>query len=405
MTPHGKANDRTHTQPPLVLAYLSYPDGGIGKLQLKSSCIRQSAEGVSRAGTGFARGGRAAHLGCHGSDRLLPLGQHSGPHQEQRQRDHDQRGDADQRAASNAVDGLHEKASVSVSCVALRGGMSCPLSNRARCRLCGQGERFEQVFEEILKPNDCRNSGASASRSGLIRRPTLSSRSASAARSARHSSTSPAIVSRLTKRSWRCSTSCDHASGLETIDGRLVRGNANVGDRIGRTRRPAHPMDTISGGPTGPSFECRSESNQRQVPQSRQNVPAVEGLRVGEPTRIGRLSWPALGRTSNVSELGVTSRERPAPNSSFDCAAPMRVMSCGVRIPLDPEGKPEANGKRPRRRNPRKFGRDRAERRSTNLNCKPEQLQIDGDRMSELAAQHVTSADVAAPIVRYWRAA
>lgn len=36
-------------------------------------------------------------------------------------------------------------------------------------------------------------------------------------------------------------------------DGGLSPGNANVGDRIGRNRRPAHPMDTISGGPIGPS--------------------------------------------------------------------------------------------------------------------------------------------------------
>ena len=62
------------------------------------------------------------------------------------------------------------------------------------------------------------------------------------------------------------------------------------------------------GGSPAVSTECRSESNQRQSHQSRQNVPAVEGLRVGEPTRIGRLSWPALGRTSNVSERGVTGR-------------------------------------------------------------------------------------------------
>lgn len=41
----------------------------------------------------------------------------------------------------------------------------------------------------------------------------------------------------------------------------------------------------------------------------------------------------------------------------------MRLMSCGVRIPLDPEGKPAANGIRPRRRNPRKYGRDSSERR------------------------------------------
>lgn len=39
----------------------------------------------------------------------------------------------------------------------------------------------------------------------------------------------------------------------EDSDGSLSEGNANVGDRIGRTRRPAHPMDTISGGPIGPS--------------------------------------------------------------------------------------------------------------------------------------------------------
>lgn len=36
-------------------------------------------------------------------------------------------------------------------------------------------------------------------------------------------------------------------------DGGLSPGNANVGDRIGRNRRPAHPMDTISGGSIGPS--------------------------------------------------------------------------------------------------------------------------------------------------------
>jgi hypothetical protein len=36
-------------------------------------------------------------------------------------------------------------------------------------------------------------------------------------------------------------------------DGRPSRGNANVGDRIGRTRRPAHPKGTIPGGPIGPS--------------------------------------------------------------------------------------------------------------------------------------------------------
>lgn len=61
--------------------------------------------------------------------------------------------------------------------------------------------------------------------------------------------------------------------------------------------------------------ECRSESNQRRdrsagwpkAPVRLRSVP-VDRLRVGEPTRIGRLSWPALGRTSNVGERGVTGR-------------------------------------------------------------------------------------------------
>lgn len=36
---------------------------------------------------------------------------------------------------------------------------------------------------------------------------------------------------------------------------------------------------------------------------------ASHAVRVGEPTRIGKLSWPAQGRTSNVSERGVTAGE------------------------------------------------------------------------------------------------
>jgi hypothetical protein len=54
-------------------------------------------------------------------------------------------------------------------------------------------------------------------------------------------------------------------------------------------------------------------------------------------------------------------------STSLHCAAQMRVLSCGVRIPLDPEGKPEAIGTRPRRRNPRKYGRDSRERPAPNL--------------------------------------
>lgn len=110
---------------------------------------------------------------------------------------------------------LSSDRSVSVSSVVALGVASCRLPNRAHCRRHGLGERFEQVFEEIHRPNDCRNSAASVSRSGLTRSRTLSSRSASAARSGPHSSTSPAIASRLTRRSWPCSTSYGPASGLE----------------------------------------------------------------------------------------------------------------------------------------------------------------------------------------------
>lgn len=115
----------------------------------------------------------------------------------------------------------------------VEGVASCPLPNRARCRRLGLGERFEQVFEEIHKPNDCRNSAASVSRSGPTRSQTLSWRSAWAARSARHNSTSPAIESRLTKRSWQCSTSCGPASGLEEYP-RGVRYSSQGSLRKGR---------------------------------------------------------------------------------------------------------------------------------------------------------------------------
>ena len=53
------------------------------------------------------------------------------------------------------------------------------------------------------------------------------------------------------------------------------------------------------------------------------------GLRVGEPTRIGRLSWPALGRTSNVSELGVTAGET-ALNT---CCGPLAVSPATKQSP------------------------------------------------------------------------
>lgn len=441
MTPHGKTNHGTHTQPPLVLACLSYPDGGFGNLQLKSACIRQSAEKLSRDETGFARIGRVWRFGSDIEDRLT---ERRSPQQRRDQRDRDQHRHADQRPASDAVDAFHEKFSVSVRFVALRGGAFCPSSNRAHCRRCGLGEHFEQMFEETRRPNVCQNSAASASRSGLTRRPTLSWHSASAALSAPHSSTSPAIGSRLTKRSWQSSTNYGPASGPETCGGVESR----------HAECPLTPDAKIVVG----SPERRSQSGAGVAPgpqdQSRAKEPkanAGSAVTTSDRPAMGS-SRPVTGRSvTATSELMDATAGETALNSSFDCAAPMRVMFCGVRIPLDPEGKPEANGTRPRRRNPSKYGRDsrrdgtelcqchsfsdigsargtsamlqpgavdgttanlagqasgdRAERRSTNSNCKPEQLETVGDRMRELASQHVTAAAVAAPNDRYRRAA
>jgi hypothetical protein len=109
-------------------------------------------------------------------------------------------------------------------------------------------------------------------------------------------------------------------------------------------------------------------SNLSPATSSRAKEPeANAGSAVATSGRLATgSSRPVTGRsvTATSETMDVTSRERPAP--SFHSAARMRVLSCGVLILLDPEGKPEAIGKRPRRGNPRKFGRDRAERRSLN---------------------------------------
>jgi hypothetical protein len=354
MTPHGKRNNQNHTQPPSVLAYYSYLDGGHGNVQPESSSLHQSAEKVSQRETGFARASRVRHFAGGIPSRLT-----ASPRADQRdrmqmvssqergeQRDHHQRRHADQRSSAGAVDALHEGsrlqtgimqrsgAALQARSTVLRcvGGVaSCPSSNRARCRRCGLGERFEQVFEETRRPNDCRNSVASVSRSGLIKRPTSSSRSASVARSAPRNSTSPAIASRLTRRSWRCSTSCGPASGLE------CRSESN------------QRQDRSAGWPEAPVRSSRS------IPvgwvASRRDCRAAVCPRGDEP----RGSIPAAG----YAALGRGSRN----NGSL-------ITGSGAGLAIS--------------------------------DCKPEQLETDGDRMSELAAQHVTSADVAAPIDHFF---
>lgn len=73
---------------------------------------------------------------------------------------------------------------------------------------------------------------------------------------------------------------------------------------------------------------CHDNNKAEPLYQSQAKEPEASGglctdaphaVRVGEPARAGTLSWPALGRTSNVSELGVTAGET-APNS--DCLSP-----------------------------------------------------------------------------------
>lgn len=113
MTPHGKANHRTHTQPPLVLAYSSYPDGDHGNVQPESSSLRQSAERVSRDETGFARASRVRHFGMHTQVQLTCLAARLGARDEK----------------------------FPVQFVALRGGVSWGSNQQhgARCRQIAKG--------------------------------------------------------------------------------------------------------------------------------------------------------------------------------------------------------------------------------------------------------------------------
>lgn len=178
----------------------------------------------------------------------------------------------------------------SVSIVALRVA-SCPLPNRARCHRPGLGEREEQSFfgsRRARRPLDL------VSRASLCGRtsPQPCCRSGQGAPSAQRTYTSTAIANRPTKSSWPCSTSSARASALES-QAKATRGKPGIAGADGAVR----------------------QNNRR------------EGLRVGEPTRIGMLSWPALGRTSNVSELGVTGGEGAAQNCMSGWSSPVARLA------------------------------------------------------------------------------
>ena len=104
------------------------------------------------------------------------------------------------------------------------------------------------------------------------------------------------------KREGKTADAVDSApSDCTTVsDGRLSRGNANVGDRIGRTRRPAHPMDTISGGPIGPSDPTRNV-----IIEACANVALEQRCERGTP-------WDLACTTiaEKIRALSVTSQDR-----------------------------------------------------------------------------------------------
>ncbi len=96
------------------------------------------------------------------------------------------------------------------------GVASCPLSNRARCRRLGLGEREEQLFFESPRARRPLDLVSRASRYGLTSlRPF--SRSAQAAPSAQRISTSAATASLRMRHSWSCSTNYGRASGRDIL--------------------------------------------------------------------------------------------------------------------------------------------------------------------------------------------
>lgn len=137
------------------------------------------------------------------------------------------------------------RSTVLLRCV---GGVSCPFPNRARCRRCGQGEREEIRFLETSAWKVFLLSDASASRCGALTSPASRSLRRPAARIARPTSTSKARRLRLTRSSWSCSTSYVRASA-PWVEGEPRECDGSAWDRLP---------------PLVKSFECRSESNQRQ---------------------------------------------------------------------------------------------------------------------------------------------
>lgn len=78
-------------------------------------------------------------------------------------------------------------------------------------------------------------------------------------------------------------------------------------DNSNEDRAPAGRQ--ASAGARPQPFQAKATEGKAASTGNAMMWPAPNWLRVGEPARTGRLSWPALGRTSNASERGVTAGE------------------------------------------------------------------------------------------------
>ncbi len=149
----------------------------------------------------------------------------------------------------------------------------CRLPNRALCRRQGLGEREEQLFLESWREKNCLCSGGSALRSGPIRR-RRTCRRAPAAPSGQRTSTSPAIASLLTKRSWSCSTNYGPAGGHDLqglpspatvrADARSVKVEGQL--VLGRSQRKGETVRAVCcWHPLAPSVSPASVSTDKDV--------------------------------------------------------------------------------------------------------------------------------------------
>lgn len=164
-------------------------------------------------------------------------------------------------------------------CVAYRS-LSC--ANQGRGALPRLVPSKEQLFPRSAAEQNRPNSASWSVRCGRPNRACISPRP-SAAASATPTFSSPASASRMRALCWRSRP----PSWSE-----LIARSTNYGPAIGLEESQAK------------ATRGKTASTGRSMAG-----PASKGLRLGEPARTGKLSWPAQGRTANVSARGVTAGE------------------------------------------------------------------------------------------------